>query len=465
MTPISRRTAIRIGLCAGASIPALPRLLLADWTVAFERGLLERPYLDAALRAERWIRSVAMDTAAGRTWPMAPGDARSGKPQSGLYSGAPGVVLFYLELHRHTGEKAFLDEAVKGALEMISSFPESGSPARSSGLYTGLGGDVFVVSQVQRASGRDDLRAAAVRGARAIAAAAQRDDKGTVGWTQVTDIVSGNAGTGLALLSFRDQLGDEAIDLARRAGDRLLESGLPVADGQRRWLMTPDNTRELPNFSHGTGGVAYFLATLSQSGGERKHLDGALDGARYLKSLMVPSGDGTVIRHNSTETGKDLFYLSWCHGPPGTNRLWERLHRIDGKGGWRNLEDSGARGIVGQGVPEKRTAGFWNNISLCCGNAGVAEYFLARHGRNKESSDLAYAKRHADDLLAKGTVEGDRQKWIQAENRVSPDDVKAQTGWMQGAAGVGAMLLHLDAATQGKRKLETMFMPDSPWAS
>ena len=50
---------------------------------------------------------------------------------------------------------------------------------------------------------------------------------------------------------------------------------------------------------------------------------------------------------------------------------------------------------------------------------------------------------------------------MQAENRVSPADTAAQTGWMQGAAGVGAMLLHLDAAVRGDRRLRAVVFPDS----
>ena len=36
-------------------------------------------------------------------------------------------------------------------------------------------------------------------------------------------------------------------------------------------------------------------------------------------------------------------------------------------------------------------------------------------------------------------------KWIQAEHRLHPDRLTAQTGLMQGAAGVGLTLLRLDA--------------------
>ena len=359
-------------------------------------GAVARPYLDAALRAEHWLRSVAIDTAAGRTWPVTPGDATRGVPDPFLYSGAPGVVLFYLELHAFTGERRFLDEAVRGALDIAATMPATGAAVREAGLYVGLAGQVVVLDLVHARSGRDDLRRAALRGARTVAA---RYADGEPRPDEVTDIVSGTAGTGLALLAMQHLIGDVAVASARRAGDRLIAAASSAGEGRRKWLMTPAATRELPNFSHGTAGVSYFLATLAQQGGERKHLDAALDGARYLQSLMVPSGGGQVIRHNSGEQGKELFYLSWCHGPAGTSRLWERLRRIDGDAGWRRLEDAGARGIIGQGVPEQRTAGFWQNVSQCCGNAGVAEYFLERHRQRGDAADLAHARRHADDLL------------------------------------------------------------------
>jgi lantibiotic modifying enzyme len=460
MTDMTRRDLLRAGVCAGFMVPALPRALVAEWRRAVERGRTERPYLDAALRAERWLRSTAIDTADGRTWPVTSGEPKRGAPESTLYSGAPGVVLFYVELHAATGERRFLDEAVRGALEIASKIPEPGVAVVQAGLYEGLAGHVFVLQTVHRASERRELRAAAERGAKRLAAAATRAEDGSVSWSPVTDIISGGSGIGLALLTMRDLLGDQAIDHARRVGDRMVAMSLPVADGQRKWMVSPTYAREMPNFSHGTSGVAYFLAALSQQGGERKHLDAALDGARYLQSLEVPIGDGKVIRHHDGD-GTQLFYLGWCHGPAGTSRLWDRLYSIDRDAKWRASEDAGARGIIAHGVPERRSEGFWNNISQCCGNAGVAEYFLTRHARTGKAEDLAYARRQVDDVLGRGTIDGDRERWVQAENRVSPNDLSAQTGWMQGAAGVGAMLLHMDAVTRGERLKRAVVFPDA----
>ena len=41
-------------------------------------------------------------------------------------------------------------------------------------------------------------------------------------------------------------------------------------------------------------------------------------------------------------------------------------------------------------------------------------------------------------------------KWIQAEHRTRPDLVIAQTGLMQGAAGIGLALLRWDAFENGR---------------
>ena len=60
------------------------------------------------------------------------------------------------------------------------------------------------------------------------------------------------------------------------------------------------------------------------------------------------------------------------------------------------------------------------------------------------------------------TPEGDALKWLQAENRTSPQAVVAQTGLMQGAAGVGLAMLHLDGAIAGRRR--AVVLPDDPFA-
>ena len=68
--------------------------------------------LEKALQVERWIDSVKIESEEGLAWPFDPA-----RPQvvTKLYSGTPGIVLFYLELYRSTGEPAYLETAKQGA--------------------------------------------------------------------------------------------------------------------------------------------------------------------------------------------------------------------------------------------------------------------------------------------------------------------------------------------------------------
>jgi lantibiotic modifying enzyme len=123
--------------------------------------------------------------------------------------------------------------------------------------------------------------------------------------------------------------------------------------------------------------------------------------------------------------------------------------------------DQCATATLDMRVPE-RSAGFWNNISQCCGNSGVTEFFTSLYGVRRDARHLAFAQQVARDTLARATADGDGLKWVQAENRVSPDDVIAQTGLMQGASGVGLAMLHLDGALEKRAPL--MMLPDNPFA-
>jgi hypothetical protein len=113
------------------------------------------------------------------------------------------------------------------------------------------------------------------------------------------------------------------------------------------------------------------------------------------------------------------------------------------------------------GIPDKQTPGFWNNVSQCCGSAGVAEFFLDLYRVFRERAYLDFSKRMAAQLLSKATRDASGMRWVQAEHRVRPELLVAQTGYMQGAAGVGMLLLHLDGFDRGRKAAITF--PDSPF--
>jgi lantibiotic modifying enzyme len=288
---------------------------------------------------------------------------------------------------------------------------------------------------------------------------AKKAGKG-VEWNDVTDIISGSAGTGLFLLYAARELGDStAGELASAAGERLIELGQP-AQGGLKWAMSPQFDRLMPNFSHGTAGCAYFLATLYLHTKNPAFLDAALAGATYLKAVAKTEGDVCLIFHHEPK-GEDLFYLGWCHGPVGTARLFYRLHQATQDRAWLDWVKRSARAIMQSGIPDKQTPGFWNNVSQCCGSAGVAEFFLEMYRITHDPQYLVFAERVTDDLLRRATRDDKGIRWIQAEHRIQPKLLLAQTGYMQGAAGIGMLLLHFDALEHGRRPRITL--PDNPF--
>ena len=459
----SRRDVIKQGLAAGVLF-GLPGQLA---TLGATSTSSARPHLDLALRAERWIRSSRQLTPEGVRWPANP--LEPGTVSTDLYNGMAGVVVFYLELFAASGDRGHLREAMAGADYLVSRIPEASvAPADSTrvgrqppaaGLYSGLAGTAYVLERAAALSGDTRYRDGMHRCLALIQRFARPESAG-VEWNASTDIVSGSAGIGLGLLHLHGVTRDPALlDTARRAGTRLIELGRP-AEGGRMWLVSPNFPRNMPNFSHGTAGVAYFLARLHEETRDPTFLEAAVSGARYLQAIATRTGGGALIHHHDPD-GKDLFYLSWCHGPAGTARLFHQLARSTRDDAWTDWVHLLARGVRATPVPEQRTPGFWNNISQCCGNIGVAQFFLDLHRTFGDPEALAFARRNLADTLRRATEEQGGLKWVQAENRTQPENLVAQTGFMQGAAGVGTFLLHLDAFEQ--KRAPAIVFPDSPF--
>jgi lantibiotic modifying enzyme len=455
-TRLSRRDLLKGGLAASAGALLLRRAPLAGLLGSAGPATADRPYLEAARRAERWIARSAVRGEDGTAWPWDPTDP--GAIQLDLYTGMPGVVLFYLELGHATGDQAAIAEAAAGADYLAASLARDDDVA-DAGLYTGLAGIAYTLALAYRQTQRDGLADAAARALARLRAAAKPEGRG-VAWNDSTDIISGSAGIGLFLLWAYEQLGESwAIDLAAAAGRRLIELGVPERGGLK-WLIGPGVARNYPNFSHGTAGVSYFLASMHEATGEAAFLDAARAGATYLQALATPTANGGRMIFHSEPDNEQLYYLGWCHGPVGTARLFHRLGQLTDASLYRDYVARLEQAIIDMGVPE-RSPGFWNNVSQCCGNAGVLEFFLARHSLAGDARQLEFAERVAADTLARATDDGEALKWVQAEHRVRPDLLVAQTGLMQGAAGVGLALLHLDGVREGRRRL--VVLPDDPF--
>ena len=458
--PRSRRDWLKTTGGAGALL-ALP---LPRWLDGLHPELrrADRPYLEVARRAAAWIATARLDTEAGVAWAWNPQEVPE-EVSTSLYTGTPGVVLFLLELHHATGDEAVLREAVAGARDLATRLPPApvGEDGLGAGLYTGIAGWAFVLHEAAEAAGDETLRRAAERADRLLLEGA-RDVGAGAEWSETTDIVSGSAGIALYLLQAWERTGEGAfLETAAAAGRRLVEVGEP-SEGGLEWYMSPTRENRYPNFSHGTAGVAYALASLHGATGEPAFLDAALAGARYLEATETRDGGGCKVFHHEPG-GRDLYYLSWCHGPAGTARLFRRLEEVTGDARWRDEVACYARAVMASGAPEERSPGYWNNVSQCCGDAGVGEFFLALSAEDPRPEYREMVERVTGRLLreAEDDPGSGGLRWVQAEHRVRPGWTVPQTGFMQGAAGIGTYFLHLDGAAEGRRP--RVRWPDSPW--
>ena len=271
-------------------------------------------YLDQARDVARWIRASAIKVGEGLTWPADPADAKT--TSLTLYAGSPGIILFFLEANRATGDRQLLSDARAGADHLLSVLREE----KQCGLYEGLSGIGYALIETFKSTGEARYREGGRECFELIRRRASKVGRG-VEWSDVTDIIAGSAGIGLTLLYAARELNEPAYrQLAVEAGRRLIELGQEEAGGLK-WAMSPSFNRLMPNFSHGTAGIAYFLATLYQETRDKLFLDAAIAGARYLQAIARTEGDVCLIFHNEPE-GKELFYLGWCHGPAGSARLF-----------------------------------------------------------------------------------------------------------------------------------------------
>ena len=337
--------------------------------------------LEQVLDVAKWLESTEP-----------PNDNRS------LYAGTPGPALFFLELLRVTGQDRYL----KDARARVDALLESINSEEGSGLYEGISGIGFTLGEAYLVTHDAKYRDGAALAVELLGKRAHPAGAG-VEWNDTTDIIAGSSGTGLFLLWADEQLHlPAARPLAIRAGERLIERARPPAHWQLLWMMDSKFPREMPNFSHGTAGVAYFLATLYQKTHDHKFLDAALAGARYLTSIADTQGEACRIYHDNEN--KKLYYLSWCHGPAGTARLFYRLYQVTKDPAWLDWTKKSAAALLASGAPNRVVdPGEWNNISVCCGVVGQAEFFLDMYQATKDERYQDAAAKATALVISKAT--------------------------------------------------------------
>jgi lantibiotic modifying enzyme len=460
-------------------------------------------YRAAAHEVADWLGFAAIAEGRGVTWPAVPAETvppgsvppqsvppesvppgsvpgESQAPEPSLGWGALGPMVFFADGYRTIGDLTWLEHANAGA-SWLRGRLASPDPDLPPGLFTGLAGFAVVFNELNRlgvTATQEDL----ARVFELLATMAEETSSG-VNWLQTTEVLWGTAGIGFVLLSIgRQVIGDQALDLAVRAGDWLLAAAYHTPEGLR-WDLGEGVARRrpqaretwFPNFAHGTAGIAAFLARLGAAANDERYVDAARGAAAWILTTCRTEG-GTcaaqhhnpAIRHGDVGFGparadgdeSPVFTMGWCHGPPGLGWFFRELQLATGDQAWAQWIARTAKAVRDSGIPERREPGFWDNVGRCCGSAGVAEYFLDLHTWRQDPADLAFAVTLVDDLLDRAIVDEHGMRWSNVEFRADPPGLPPETTFFQGASGIGSTLLRLSRHLEGD--LSVVGWPHAP---
>jgi lantibiotic modifying enzyme len=330
------------------------------------------------------------------------------------------------------------------------------------GLYTGLAGSLTVIRHL--GGGGDDALVATM-GELATPLGWPAPE---YGHEPVNDLLMGTAGIVLALLSHG---GAEATRLAHHGADALRATARPTPRGVRWKMYEGDRDRFMPNYSHGTAGIAAALAVAGRQLERADLVELARLGAEELVASAdtVDGGFRAPLQIPPAEGYADFCY-GWCHGPTGTVNLFGALElagvaQVAGRAPaeWRA---AAARSLSRSGVPERRFDGFWDNDGRCCGTAGVLDAVLNLVQATRSPADLAFADTLAAAVVERSEAapaEPQQRFWRFYEHRVDPPYLDPGVGWMQGAAGIAAALFRYARVRESGVDATRLALPDDWW--
>lgn len=338
-----------------------------------------------------------------------------------LYSGLPGIALFFAYLGKLSGDAGAIELSRATVRTILGE--DSCEGLSGIGLFTGIGGVVYTLSHLGLLWNDDELLKAAKRLAEAIEPMVDSDED--------FDIVDGSAGCIVALLPLLNATKSERLlKLLTQLGHRLIKCAVPQDKGVG-WRIRLEPERSLAGMAHGAAGIAWALLELWAVTGFAPARDTALLAIEYERSLFSPDeGNWRDLREDRMHLrggNTSKFMASWCHGAPGIGMA--RIASL------QRFPIPGAREEIDVALETTRRYGFGGNHCLCHGDLGNLDLLL--HARDELGDNID---------IAPLTIEL-AQRISRAPQCGIPLHVEPP-GLMLGLAGLGLGLLRLVDSNQ-----------------
>lgn len=435
-------------------------------TIEFDlyKGYKEEDYLNAAIKTAEWISKHEVKAKAGKYWKVSSSEGRYDELEQSflgnrsLYSGAAGVGYFFLQLYEATRDEKWLQNAIDAAAYLLDDYDSK--LAKKPGIHAGVAGEGLFFKFLYSITNNEIYRNQVLKIADDIYEQAVHEN-GTVHWYSYSDLM-GDGGAILYWLYVAKLTGENKFTrYAKEAIDFVVNTKLEIDENTIYWkLFDPHKYFDkvpqggvAPNFAHGTAGIVYLLTKYYELSKDDYYLELAHKGVNYLQSIAINTEDSTIIPYIYLEEKQqpyDVFYLGYCHGPVGDAITYKELYKVTGDERYLAIYRRMTKALINAGVPEKRTAGFWNNC-ICCGSAGVLLHFVDGISTVGEEVYVEYAKKTANKLVSDAYKDEDGLRWYNAWTRIKPWDVDAHIGLFTGAAGCGSSLLSLYGKLTGHK--------------
>ena len=419
-------------------------------------------YLKAAVETAKWISAHKVTDEHGTTWAVSCAEGKTPDQVEAaylsnrtLYSGSAGIGFFFIQLYEVTGDRKYLEEAEVGAKYLVDSYdPEL---SIKPGLHTGTSGEGFFLINLYRKTNKAEYLEQAVRIADDIYAKGSKTN-GRITWPGLYDYMGNGSAATYWIYVYNETKEERFKDYAKICIDSLLDLKIEDDEDTIHWDIisvhkffpeVPDGI--VANFAHGTSGIVYLLLQYYEVSGDRTYLDIALKGVNYLDKIAVKDEDSSIIPYiyiPNSDTPFNVYYLSLCHGPVGTAVVFRKLYKLTGDEKYLEWVRRLNNALIKAGVPEKRSAGYWNNC-ICCGTSGILLHFFRNTDGLTGNAGITLARRTANKLVNDAYVDGNGRRWYDAWTRVKPWDVDSNLGLYVGDSGNASALLTLYAQIRG----------------
>jgi len=307
----------------------------------------------------RWLDGV----------PMPPGQNPAVSAMCGVdvYGGTAGIGWFLAQAAARIPDP-LLARTARGALRHAAAGADELLKRAPHGFYGGAAG----VGAALVLAGRELGDEAAVASGRALLMKVPTEAKDPL----ATDLISGLAGTVLALATAAAALGGDPA-LLKRAGKtaaRLIAMGAQGADGTLSWPSMPDCRANLTGFAHGAAGIAHALLALAALAPDETLTEAAAAAFAYEDRAFDP-GRGNWPDYRilpGYPQDEPMFGVAWCHGAAGIARS-----RSAGAAAGMAVTGALAAGLAATAAELERLRTMPGlDLTLCHGLLGLADTLL-----------------------------------------------------------------------------------------